>query len=67
MFNFFRILFLALYVLCFLTAFAAYYTASVVYRQGADTLSVAVWVIGGVILTVLAILLYRVYRNLAGR
>ena len=67
MFDFFRIFYLALYVVCFLSAFAAYYTAYFNYNRGADMITVILWAGGGVILTILAILLYRVYRKLAGR
>ena len=67
MYSFFRILYLALYVVCFLTAFAAYYTAVVIHKQGGDLLHTAIWAGAGVILTILAFLLYRVYRKLAGR
>ncbi len=67
MFDIFRIFYLALYVVCFLSAFAAYYTAYFNYTRGAETLTVVLWALGGVVLTILAILLYRVYRKLAGR
>ena len=67
MYHFFRILFLALYVLCFLSAFAAYYCATIVYQQGAELMQTVLWAGGGVVLTILAILLYRVYKKLACR
>lgn len=67
MYSFFRIFFLALYVICFLAAFAAFYTATFFYQRGAAMTSVVLWVVGGIILTVIAFLLYRVYRKLSGR
>ncbi len=69
MFNFYRIFYLALYVVCFLAAFASFYTSAVLYSTGGKVinLNVVMWGLGGVVLTVLAILLYRVYRKLAGR